>query len=218
MKKEQYLAIVKIFTRKTMSNKMNDSIPNHAAEHNKAKKQFHHRAVSYEEETQSEPKCKHARLDNDEILEAQELDQLEALISANNALRRQVQILHNVPDEIIAFDLDGNIRFSNSSYMKSASFWEMATPSSTALIQTGINNALVEDAQEDGSWPLFGGRSVSLQLLFKGNHDVQVTRLVSLKGTIYLYDERPECVVTIRPLAATTDNVVSDTSVCTKES
>jgi PAS domain-containing protein len=189
-----------------------------AVESSDPKKRFHHRAVSYDEDKETEPKSKHSRLDSNdnEQEEPHDLMDLEELLNVNMELRRQVSILENIPDELFVFDLNGNIRFSNSEESKGTSFWEMTTRSTEALIQTAITNALTEEAEEDGSWPLFNSRPMSLHFIYKDQHGRrQEPRLVSIKGTIYLNGETPECVVAVRQIGSqySTDHIVSDASV-----
>lgn len=193
-----------------MSNNMCTSKPNQVEELSSARKRFHGRAVSYEEEKAAEPDSKHAR--HDRNINAHENVVLKDLIKTNDELRHHVQILDSIPDIVVVFDLNGNIKFTNSEAIAASSFWEMTTPDSKAFIQTAITNALVEESQDDGSWPLFNGRSVSCKF-------VRQTRSVSLKGNVFLNEENVECIMTMRPM--TTDvhanNVVSDASVGTQE-
>jgi hypothetical protein len=179
--------------------------PNQAEENPDPKKRIHHRTVSYEEDKAAEPKSKYSRLDvnDNEQVEEEEPHDIAALIqllNVNIALRRQVQILESIPDEVFVFDLNGRIRFSNSEESTVSSLWELTTRNSEILIQTAINNALIGDADEDGSWPLFNGGPVSLQFIYKDQLDHQEHRLVSIKGNIYLNDDTPECVVMVRQM------------------
>jgi PAS domain-containing protein len=192
--------------------------PNQAEEISDPKKRIHHRAVSYEEDKEAEPKAKYSRLDvndNEQVEEPHDIAALEELLNVNIELRRQVQILESIPDEVFVFDLNGRIRFSNSGESTVTSLWELTTRNSGALIQTAITNALIGDADEDGSWPLFKGRPTILQFIYKDKHGHQEHRLVSIKGNIYLNDDTPECVVTVRKLGNeyTRENIVSDGSV-----
>ncbi|KAL3775774.1 hypothetical protein ACHAWO_003623 [Cyclotella atomus] len=192
-----------------------------AVESSDPKKLFHHRALSYDEDKETEPKSKHSRLDShdneqEEPHDLMDLLDLEELLNVNMELRQQVSILKNVPDELFVIDLNGNIRLSNSKESKGTSFWELTTQSREALIQTAITNALTEEAEEGGSWPLFNGRPMSLHFIYKDQHGrCQEPRLVSIKGTIYLNGEMPECVVAVRQIGShyPKDNIVSDASV-----
>jgi hypothetical protein len=195
-------------------------VSNQAEEISDPKKRIHHRAVSYEEDKAAEPKSKYSRLDaNDheqvEEEEPHDIAALEQLLNESIALRRQVQILESIPDEVFVFDLNGRIRFSNSEESTVTSFWELTTRNSEILIQTAINNALIGDADEDGSWPLFNGGPVSLHFIYKDQHGHQEHRLVSIKGNIYLNDDTPECVVMVRQMGNEylRENIVSDGSV-----
>jgi PAS domain-containing protein len=197
---------------------MHTIVSNQAVENPDPKKRIHHRAVSYEEDKEAEPKAKYSRLDvndNEQVEEPHDIAALEEMLNVNIELRRQVQILESIPDEVFVFDLNGRIRFSNSGESTVTSLWELTTRNSGALIQTAITNALIGDADEDGSWPLFKGRPTILQFIYKDKHGHQEHRLVSIKGNIYLNDDTPECVVTVRKLGNeyTRENIVSDGSV-----
>jgi PAS domain-containing protein len=193
-------------------------VSNQAAANPDPKKRIHHRAMSYEEDKEAEPKSKYSRLDandNEQVEEPHDVAALEQLLNVNIALRRQVQILESIPDEVFVFDLNGRIRFSNSEESTVTSFWELTTRNSEILIQTAINNALIGDADEDGSWPLFKGRATILQFIYKDQHNHQEHRLVSIKGNIYLNNDTPECVVMVRQMGNEYigENIVSDGSV-----
>jgi hypothetical protein len=74
----------------------------------------------------------------------------------------------------------------------------MTTDNSKELIQNAIVSAVEEDAEEDGSFLLFNGRSVPLQLIYKDQHGHKNTRSVSIKGTLYHNKKRLVCIVAIR--------------------
>ena len=107
------------------------------------------------------------------------------------------KILENLPGMVFAFDLDGNIQYTNSNDKRLASFWEITTPNTQAVIETAITNAMAQEPAADGTWPLFGGRSMALHLVFKNGQELEELQLISIKGTIYLIDSSPECVVTL---------------------
>ena len=189
------------------------------------RKHCHRRAVSYEDDQERD--AKHARLDcntrakkDEEMTEAQETEILQNLIDANNELRNQVQILRSVPDMIVAFDLDGNIQYTNYGNNKLESFWEMTTPNTKGLIEMGITNALAQEPEANRSWPLFSGRAMQLHILFMNEQGQPKLQLISLKGTIYHNDDSSlECVVSIRSIVRTgMRHVVSFASVDTGSS
>jgi hypothetical protein len=77
------------------------------------------------------------------------------------------------------------------------------------LIQNAIVSAVKEDAEEDGSFLLFNGRSVPLQLIYKDQHGHKNTRSVSIKGTLYHNKKRLVCIVAIRPIKEHASSIVS---------
>lgn len=139
---------------------------------------------------------------------------IEELKDANDDLRRKEQILSNMPDLVIAFDLGGKILFiSNSSQkflgfspreLKNTSFWDRLCADSVRLLKAAFMDALV--ARKPGLDMITLGDGLwEVQLISRNGESM----IVSLNGVVHFEGENPECVCSIRPINPRPSNKVS---------
>ena len=137
---------------------------------------------------------------------------IDDLRDENQDLRRKEQILQSIPDLIVVFDSSGNMPFVSHSLsrflnftndeLQGASFWDILTQDSVRMIKNAFMDALaIKRQSEEDSTPLWGGRSMSVELVDHNIDDEdEICKLsVSLKGVVHFPGESPECVCSIRP-------------------
>lgn len=135
---------------------------------------------------------------------------IDDVTTENIDLRRKVQILQSIPDLVVVFDSSGCISFVSQSVpafletqvseLEGASFWNYLTEDSVNLIKSAFMDALAEKRNpDDDSTLLCHGESLLIKLVDKEGNEPS---LVSFKGVVHFTDNAPECISSMRPVAA----------------
>lgn len=136
---------------------------------------------------------------------------MEDLKAENDALRRKEQILRSIPDLVLVFDSAGKILFvsesvhnfvpATSTELTGQSLWQHLCDESVRLLKAAFMDALAANSDDSNSAPL--GSGLWEINLMEGKDGAK--KLVLLNGIVHFEGDRPECVCTIRPAEAASE-------------